>query len=131
MTVASALRLRWRTRGAIILVIVLTAMAGAGAAYACDTNFWNVSCEWYSYQEGHTKPQFAPYNGEDVYSTWDGASQIYAIHLRQGGAWVNSIIMTHDFNLVRFVVNIQSTDKMGCFNNYTADVWINCRHYDP
>jgi len=93
--------------------------------------FWNVSCQWYSYQEGHTKAQFTTDpNAEDVYATWSGASQIYAIHIRPAGNWVNSIVITPDFNTARFVTNVQSTDKMGCYNNYTAQVWINCRHFD-
>ena len=121
-----------RRVGRVRLALAMAVFAFAAlpaSAYACDTNWWNVSCQWYSYQEGHTQPQFAPYDEELVHATWSGASQIWAIHIRPAGNWVNSVVLQPGID-AHFVYNIQASDKMGCFNNYTGQVWINCRHYD-
>lgn len=132
VTMKEALRNRLRVRGALALVAavgVMAAVAGAHAtpAYACDTSYWNIGCQYYSPSEGHTAYQFGPGGGETVWASWDTFDTFLAIATTAGGTWQGSATVYNPPNGFRFTIIV---DKYGCYNHHTGTMWVNCRHYD-
>jgi len=108
--------------GATIVALGL----GVASAYACNTNYWNVSCQYYAPQEGHTKAQFLGSYGEAVNTTFTVYSTILAISVTNGGSWYGS----QSINSGGTVYFYPAADKVGCFNNNGGTTWVNCRHFD-
>jgi hypothetical protein len=116
--------------GATAVLCSIAALAGVRAEpalAACDTNYWNLGCQFYSPQEGHTGYQFGPGGGEAVYASWDTFQTFLAIATTSGGTWQGSATVYNSPNGFRFTV---ITDKYGCYNHHTGTMFMNCRHYD-
>jgi hypothetical protein len=115
--------------GAAAVLCSTAAIAGvqAAPAFACDTNYWNIGCQFYSSHEGHTANQFGPGGGEAVYASWDTYDSFLAIATTSGGSWQGTATVYNSPNGFRFTV---ITDKYGCYNHHTGTMYVNCRHYD-
>lgn len=131
VVIKQALRSRLCPRAALALVAVASVMTAVGAratpAYACDTSYWNIGCQYYSPSEGHTAYQFPPGGGEAVYASWDTFDTFLAIATTAGGTWQDTATVYNAPNGFRFTI---ITDKYGCYNHHTGIMFVNCSHYD-
>jgi hypothetical protein len=105
--------------------LVLAAFSAQGA-YACDTNWWNISCKFYAPHEGHSAAEFVGF-GEDIYATFDTYSTLLAIRTTSGGSWIQSATMPSGAKAYFY----PGYDKVGCYNHHTGTMWVNCRHEQP
>jgi hypothetical protein len=123
-----------------IVVLLASLIAAAGVslsvgtsvAFACDTNFWNLGCQFYSPAEGHTGTEFCCSASESVYSTFDTTNflRIKYILTTAGGSWLNSVA-TGNGSTFTFTAQHPGSDKVGCYNHNSGTLWVNCRHYNP
>lgn len=120
------------------LVLFLTAAAlaatvagsvGAGAALACDTSYWNLGCHFYSPQEGYTGTDFCCSADEAVHSTFDTYTTVKAIMTTAGGTWEDTFILPYNETWYT-TVHHAGSDKVGCQNQHTGTMFVNCRHFD-
>jgi hypothetical protein len=103
----------------------LVAIGGVSPASACSA-YWTVGCQYYSYQEGHSVTNQGGDSWEVVYTTFDPTNTaIKAIHTTAGGSWVESQALLYGGSTVFF--SESASDKNGCFNNNTYQVFVNCR----
>lgn len=107
------------------------ALFAPGAALACDTSYWNISCQdVYQPAEGHTaaatqvsqpvSENYSPYPN-DFRTIWTTA----------GGTWKGSFLDTYgtpeeaDYF---YPVDVPSGEKVGCYNpTYNGNLLVNCR----
>jgi hypothetical protein len=123
----------------VVLLASLIAAAGVSlsvgtsvASAACDTNWWNLGCQFYSPAEGHTGTEFCCSASESVYSTFDTTNflRIKYILTTAGGSWLNSVA-TGNGSTFTFTAQNPGSDKVGCYNHNSGTLWVNCRHYNP
>lgn len=125
-------------RRIVVLLASLVAAAGVslsvgtGIASACDTNWWNLGCQFYSPAEGHTGTEFCCSASECVYSTFDTTNflRIKYILTTAGGSWLNSVATGYATTFC-FTAQNPGSDKVGCYNHNSGTLWVNCRHYNP
>ena len=110
----------------VVVACAASSLVGANAspAWACS---WNIGCQYYSPQEGHTAFQFTKYPDEVVYASWDTYSSFLAIATTSSGAWRDQSTVYNSPNGYRFFI---FTDKYGCYNHHTGTMWINCEHFE-
>jgi hypothetical protein len=120
-----------RPRGLAVLFLLaglaaslVVASTPRGAAAACS---WNIGCEFYSPQEGHTAFQFTQYPDEIVGASWDTYASFLAIATTSAGTWKDQATVYNSPNSYRFFI---FTDKYGCYNHHTGTMWVNCKHYE-
>jgi hypothetical protein len=111
---------------AILVSGLALAAFSADSAYACDTSFWNIGCQFYSPHEGHSAAEFAGF-GEDIYATFDTYSTVLAIRTTTGGSWIDSATMPYGAKAYFY----PGYDKVGCYNHHTGTMFVNCRHEQP
>jgi hypothetical protein len=110
---------------ALVSALVFAAISPADA-YACDTTWWNIGCQFYSPHTGHSAAEFAGF-GEDIYATFDTYSTVLAIRITSGGSWLDSATMPYGARTYFY----PGYDKVGCYNHHTGTMWVNCRHEQP
>jgi hypothetical protein len=127
----------------VVAAVVFTVTASLGVskvgvsnAYACDHNYWNVSCGNMDANTGYTVTQarnvgggWDNINGDGLQATFTTYSTILVIGTTAGGNWLYSHSANYGQEIQ--VVNLTSwTDKVGCYNNHGTTIWVNCRHWD-
>jgi hypothetical protein len=112
---------------AIVGALAASALVGVGVAQACDANFWNIGCQFYSPSEGHSASEFCCSTSEGVYSTFDTYSTVLAITTTSGGSWVDSYPICYGCSIEWY----PASSKVGCYNNHSGTMYVNCRHYQP
>lgn len=125
------MKLRFAMFASSMLAAIAAVMGpGAGVAQACDTNWWNISCEFYSPSEGHSQTQFTGYPTiETVYASWSVYTYLEVFSSTAGGTWTNHYFIGNGVDGFRFDMSANS-DKVGCFNYHDGTMFVNCRHVD-
>jgi hypothetical protein len=111
----------------VVAACASTSFVGARATAAWASCSWNIGCEFYSPQEGHTAFQFTKYPDEIVYASWDTYSSFLAIATTAAGSWRDQATVYNSPNGYRFFI---FTDKYGCYNHHTGTMWVNCEHFE-
>jgi hypothetical protein len=113
---------------AVLAACVVAAGVTPSFASACDTNFWNLGCQFYSPSEGHTGTQFCCSRNEVVQATFDTYDTVLVIATTSGGTWKGSTTIC--YNCANDFLDLNSSDKAGCYNHHTGTMFVNCRHAD-
>jgi hypothetical protein len=129
MTVTKEKRRHGMKRGLLLTIMVASFIAasafGAQRALACDTSYWTVGCQYYAYQEGHTRTQLGLSYFNTTYQTFDTNTYSKVIMTTAGGTWEGSNLETS--GTTDFWQTQHTDDKLGCYNPNSATEYVNCR----
>jgi len=127
------------TRAAARIRLVATALAAAAvvalsapaAALACDTSYWNISCQ-VVYTPGSGATVAATQTSQPVTEDYTPyPNDFRVIWTTSGGTWKQSVLDTNGSNQQEidfFPVSVPSGEKVGCFNpTYNGNLLVNCR----
>jgi hypothetical protein len=113
---------------AVAAAVATSASIGVSSAFACDTSYWTVGCQYYSANSGHTIYQDASCCQYSIYTTFDTYSTDKAIVTTAGGSWLTADVMQYGWT--DHVYANDGNDKLGCYNQNSGTMFINCREYD-
>jgi len=107
--------------------IAASASIGVSSAFACDTSYWTVGCQFYAASTGHTITQFGGCCQMSIYTTFDTYSTDKAIVTTAGGGWISADVM--QYGGTDHVYAYDGNDKLGCYNQNAGTMFVNCRVY--